>query len=110
MDAANLTFAHIILAILGSFLVGGIGLAIGWRVWPISRTNRKPEKLPTREKEIEKSVDMTKAPGRLFPTEILGLEDNIIRYRDGSFAKAYRFSPAHTLYDDEHLTEQRVEE
>ena len=110
MDAANLTFAHIFLTILGSFLVGGVGLAIGWRVLPIAKTHRKTETSPPNEKAIEKSVDATKAKGRLFPTEILGLEGNIVRYRDGSFAKAYRFEPAHTFFDDERLTEQRVEE
>ena len=110
MDAANLTFAHIFLTILGSFLVGGVGLAIGWRVLPIAKMYRKPEKFQLDEKVAEKSVDTTKAHGRLFPTEVLGLEGNVVRYRDGSFAKAYRFFPAHTLYDDEVKTEQRVEE
>ena len=110
MDAANLTFAHIFLTILGSFLVGGVGLAIGWRVLPIAKTHRKSDATLPNEKVIEKSVDTTKASGRLFPTEVLGLEGNVIRYRDGSFAKAYRFQPAHTLYDDELKTEQRVEE
>jgi hypothetical protein len=110
MDAANLTFAHIFLTILGSFLLGGVGLAIGWRVLPIAKTHRKSETTQLNEKAIEKPINTTKSNGRLFPTEILGLEGNIIRYRDGSFAKAYRFEPAHTLYDDEHLTERRVEE
>lgn len=110
MDAANLTFAHIFLTILGSFLVGGVGLAIGWRVLPITKTYRKPEKFQLDEKVAEKSVDTTKAHGRLFPTEVLGLEGNVVRYREGSFAKAYGFEPAHTLYDDEVKTEQRVEE
>lgn len=110
MDAANLTFAHIFLTVLGSFLVGGIGLAVGWRVLPIARTHRKTETALPNEKAIEKRIDATKAQGRLFPTEVLGLEGNIVRYRDGSFAKAYRFEPAHTLFGDERLTEQRVEE
>jgi len=110
MDAANLTFAHIFLTILGSFFVGGVGLAIGWRVLPIAKTHRKSKTTQPNEKVVEKSIDTTKGNGRLFPTEILGLEGNIIRYRDGSFAKAYRFEPANTLYDDERLTEQRVEE
>ena len=91
-------------------MVGGVGLAIGWRILPIAKTHRKSDTTLPYEKVIEKSVDMTKAQGRLFPTEVLGLEGNVIRYRDGSFAKAYRFEPAHTLYDDEVKTEQRVEE
>ncbi|HRH42953.1 MAG TPA: hypothetical protein PKY82_15090, partial [Pyrinomonadaceae bacterium] len=110
MDAANLTFAHIFLTIVGSFLVGGVGLAIGWRVLPIAKLHRQSKTTLPNEKTIETKVDTTKASGRLFPTEILGLEGNIVRYRDGSFAKAYRFEPAHTLYDDERLTEMRVEE
>jgi hypothetical protein len=110
MDAANLTFAHIFLTLLGSFLVGGIGLAIGWRVLPIAKTHPRPETAAPNEKAIEKTVEATKAYGRLFSTEVLGLEGNIIRYRDRSYAKAYRFEPAHTLYDDEVKTEQRVEE
>ncbi len=110
MDAANLTFAHIFLTIVGSFLVGGVGLAIGWRVLPIAKSHRQTKTVLPDEKMFEKSIDTTKAPGRLFPTEVLGLEGNIVRYRDGSFAKAYRFEPAHTIYDDERLTEMRVEE
>ncbi len=110
MDAANLTFAHIFLTVLGSFLVGGVGLAIGWRVLPIAKTHLKRETILPNEKATEKSIDTTRAQGRLFPTEVLGLEGNIVRFRDGSFAKAYRFEPAHTLYDDEVKTEQRVEE
>ncbi|SRR5215204_1276604 len=98
MDTANLTFAHVFLTILGSFLVGGVGLAIGWRVLPIAKSHRKPEKFQLDEKVTEKSVDTIKAHGRLFPTEVLGLEGNVVRYRDGRFAKAYRFEPrAHAL-------------
>lgn len=110
MDVANLTFAQVFLTIAGSFLVGGVGLAIGWRVLPIARFHRQAKTAVPNEKVIEKRIEATNASGRLFPTEILGLEGNIVRYRDGSFAKAYRFEPAHTLYDDEVKTELRVEE
>lgn len=112
MDTANLTLAQTLFVVLGSFLLGGIGLAIGWRVLPIARINRGLPKNKTRENPDIKSTgeNLTRAGGRLFPTEVLGLEGNVVRYRDGSFAKAYRFDPANTLYDDANLTEQRVEE
>jgi hypothetical protein len=112
MDTANLTLAQTLFVVLGSFLLGGIGLAIGWRVLPIARINRGLPKNKTRENPDIKSTgeSLTRAGGRLFPTEVLGLEGNVVRYRDGSFAKAYRFDPANTLYDDANLTEQRVEE
>ncbi|CAN5462345.1 hypothetical protein BH10ACI1_BH10ACI1_02010 [soil metagenome] len=110
MDTANLSFAQVLLSVLGSFLFGGVGLAVGWRILPIAKLHRKTEKPEPRENTSQKSPDSTKANGRLLPTEVLGLEGNIVRYRDGSFAKAYRFEPANTLYDNEHFTEQRVEE
>lgn len=110
MDAANLSFANVFLALIGSFLFGGVGLAIGWRILPIAKLHRKINKPDLKKNKAKTTTNLTIGAGRLFPTEILGLEKNIVRYRDGSFAKAYRFEPANTLYDDERLTEQRVEE
>ncbi len=112
MDTANLSLWQTLFTILGSCFLGGIGLAIGWKILPIAKSRRQFPKNPTSEKPEIKSTDenLTCAGGRLFPTDVLGLEGNVVRYRDGSFAKAYRFEPANTLYDDEHLTEQRVEE
>ncbi len=113
MDTANLTLAQTLFAVLGSFFLGGIGLAIGLKILPIAKTRRKFPASETDEKTENKPAgeNLTRTGGgRLFPTEVLGLEENVIRYRDGSFAKAYRFEPANTLYDDERLTEQRVEE
>ena len=110
MDTANLSFIQTFLAILGSFLVGGIGLAIGWKIFPAVKPHLKRAKNQAGEKEGNEFPEKIKAIGRLFPTEILGLEENIVRYRDGSFARGYRFEPANTLYDDERFTEQRVEE
>lgn len=108
MDTANLSYAHILFAVASSFLFAGIGLAIGRRVLPLSRTHRRTSR---KENTAAPAIpDPARTEGRLFPTEILGLDGNVIRYRDGSFAKAYRFEPANTLYDDGRLTEQRIEE
>jgi len=110
MDTSNFSFIQVLLTVLGSFLIGGIGLAVGWKILPSFKPNFKQGKNQAEEKEDIKIPDKIQAVGRLFPTEILGLEGNIVRYRDGSFTKAYRFEPANTLYDDERLTELRVEE
>ena len=110
MDTANLSFAQVLLTILGSFSALGAAFAIGWRVFPAIKISGKLRRKSSAETTIEKFQDLTKASGRLFPTEVLGLEGNIIRYREGSFAKAYRFEPANTLFDDERMTEQRIEE
>lgn len=110
MDTANLSFAQVLLTIVGSFSALGAAFAIGWRLFPALSFcgfggKEKAARLP-----VEESVPLTHTDGRLFPTEVLGLDGNLIRYRDGSFAKAYRFAPANTLFDDERMTEQRIEE
>lgn len=110
MDSSNLSFSQIFGALLGSLFVAGVGLAIGFRLVPFSivqfKTNRRREKV----KKTVKTDDLTVARGRILPTEVLGIERDTIRFRDGSFGKAYRFEPANTIYDDEFLTEQRVED
>ena len=110
MDTANLSFAYVAIALFGSFTFAGIGLVIGRRVFPHFLVHRKEIK---EFGPITRNFPSTEIPGesgRLFPTEILGLEGSIIRYRDGSFGKAYSFEPANTLYDDGRLTEQRIED
>ena len=110
MDTANLSFAQVFLTLLGSFSALGAAFAIGWRVFPALTFRGFSGKTESAKDSIEETDNPTRAGGRLFPTEVLGLEGNIIRYRDGSFAKAYRFEPANTLFDDERMTEQRIEE
>ena len=110
MDTANLSFAQVFLTILGSFSALGAAFAIGWRVFPALSLRGFSGKKQSARISIENTDNLTRADGRLFPTEILGLEGNIIRYRDGSFAKAYRFEPANTLFDDQRMTEQRIGE
>jgi len=109
MDTANLTFAQLILSLFGSLAFAGIGVAVGYRLLPISKLHRK---IKTRNDNTENAEQSPKVPcrGKLLPTEIVGLEGNLIRYRDGSYGKAYKFEPANTLYDDGYLTEQRIEE
>jgi len=110
MDTANLSFAHVAVTLFGSFMFAGIGLVTGRRILPVFRLHQRAAKnlAPTIRDGLSRSVPGEN--GRLFPTEIVGLEGNIIRYRDGSFGKAYKFEPANTLYDDGRITEQRIDD
>ena len=110
MDTANLSFAHIAITLFGSLTFAGIGLAIGRRVLPHFRLHRDEANKLLLFAGSAASPEIQSDSGRLLPTEILGLEGNVIRYRDGSFGKAYSFEPADTLYDDGSLTEQRIED
>ncbi|MGB4988989.1 MAG: hypothetical protein WBO10_07105 [Pyrinomonadaceae bacterium] len=108
MDTANLSFAHIALTLFGSLTFAGIGLAIGHRLFPRYKAQRKL--LSNRRSKTAAGVTEAPSDGKLLSTEIIGLDGNLIRYRDGSFGKAYCFEPANTLYDDGLLTEQRIED
>src|SRR5688500_7348103 len=109
MDPANLSYAHIVGALASSLLFAGIGMAIGWRLLPLTKLYRDARS-PNGEAESFTAIDPTASNGRLFPTDILGLDGDVIRYRDGSFGRAYRFEPAATLYDDGQFTEQRIDD
>ena len=110
MDTANLYFAHVAIALFGSFLFAGMGIVIGRWMFPLFSLHRKETNVLGPITRNPAYADTPVEGGRVFPTEILGLEGNIIRYRDGSFGKAYKFEPANTLYDDGGLTEQRIED
>lgn len=110
MDTANLSYAHVAATLFGSLMFVGIGLVIGRRVFPHFKIHRS---VIRRSETTERPGSTARIPGesgRLLPTEIVGLEESIIRYRDGSFGKAYRFDPANTLYDDGRITEQRIDD
>lgn len=110
MDTANLSFAHIAITLFGSFTFAGIGLGLGRRLFPHFRVHREGIKCVEPLKRDSRSAEIPGTRGRLLPTEILGLDGNVIRYRDGSFGKGYMFEAANTLYDDGRLTEERIED
>lgn len=108
MDTANLPFAHVAISLFGSLFSVGLALAVGYRIVPAFRAHKGHLAVHSNPN----AVQYTKIthPGRLFPTEIAGLDGNIIRYRDGSYGKAYVFEPANSLHIDGNVTEQRIEE
>lgn len=74
MDTSNFSFIQVLLTVLGSFLIGGIGLAVGWKILPSFKANFKQGKNQADEKEDTNLPEKIQVVGRLFPTEILGLE------------------------------------
>ncbi len=109
MDIANLSFAQIALSLFGGILSAGLGLVAGFRIIPafkLQRARTIDSPIPEKKKERSKC----EAVGRLLPTEIAGLDGNIIRYKDGSYGKAYIFEPSNSLYIDGNVTEERIEE
>lgn len=109
MDIANLTFAQIALSFFGGLISVGIGLGTGYRVIPAYMQHRsRLGSTPAPQTNVQPSL--FSESGRLLPTEIAGLDGNTIRYRDGSYGKAYIFEPSNSLYVDGYTTEQRIEE
>ncbi|MFN0139246.1 MAG: hypothetical protein ACKVQW_04055, partial [Pyrinomonadaceae bacterium] len=107
MDTANLSFTQIAVSLFGGLLSVGLGLVAGFRIIPAFKQLRpRSTDKPISENENSK-FELT---GRLLPTEIAGLDGNIIRYKDGSYGRAYIFEPANSLYIDGNVTEQRIEE
>ncbi len=107
MDTANLSFTQVAISLFGGLLSLGMGLVAGFRFIPAFR--RTPV-ASADELSDAKQTPYSNAVGRLLPTEIAGLDGNIIRYKDGSYGKAYIFEPANSLYIDGYVTEQRMEE
>lgn len=107
MDTANLTFAQIAISFFGGLLSIGLGLVAGLRFIPAVRSISS--RAPTNRESRTLFAENPDA-GRIFPTEIAGLDGNTIRYRDGSYGKAYIFEPSNSLYIDGNVTEQRIEE
>ena len=108
MDTANLSFAHIAISLFGSLFSVGLALVVGYRIVPAFKAHKGHLAVHSNPNAVQ-NTKITH-PGRLFPTEIAGLDGNILRYRDGSFGKAYVFEPANSLYIDGNVTEQRIEE
>jgi hypothetical protein len=109
----SLTFIAASLAACGAML--GVGLAIGFRLLPLRKQSKSGEQDKNQierasPQKIAGERQLASPRARLRTSEILGFDGNWIRYRDGSFGKAYRIKLAGTIYQDEIFTEQRIDE
>jgi len=109
----NLSQHFLLASLIASSAALGIGLVIALRLMPVYRraAGRKSNNAPvnnalpaTNEKKLNQGL------GRLRKIEILGFDGELLRYRDGSYGRAYRITLANTIYQSEEFTENRVDE
>lgn len=111
----NLSEYFLLMALFTCSAVFAVALVIAFRLLPIFRQNvgrRLNQTLSSANKALQAPgpKNLTCASGRLRKSEILGFDGALIRYRDGSFGKAYRFTLANSIYQQEEFTENRIDE
>jgi len=111
----NLSSHFLMMSLIASSAALGVGLVIAFRLMPVYRrtTGRKSNNrgapvinaLPASDEK-----KLSHGQGRLRKSEIMGFDGDRLRYRDGSYGKAYRITLANTIYQSEEFTENRVDE
>lgn len=111
----NLSQTFLLTSLIASSAALGIAFVIGFRFLPLYRriAGHKTDSKPNFEKNDSLASDvrkLTHGQGRLRKSEIIGFDGACLRYRDGSFGRAYRISLANTIYKSEEFTENRIDE
>ena len=111
----NLSPVFLITSLIASSAALGIGLVIAFRLMPKFRregggTSNSLSTTAINALSATDNKNLRHGQGRLRKSEILGFDGSLIRYRDGSFGKAYRINLANTIYQSEEFTENRVDE
>ena len=111
----NLSPYFLMTSLIASSAALGIGLVIAYRFLPVYRRTaaRKSNSPPAQAINALPYSDGKKlrhGQGRLRKSEIMGFDGDLLRYRDGSYGKAYRIRLANTIYQSEEFTENRIDE
>ena len=111
----NLSPHFLLTSLIASSVALGIGLVIAFRLVPVYRraAGRKSDKQLAPVINVLPSFDGRKlkhGQGRLRKSEIMGFDGALLRYRDGSYGRAFRIRLANTIYQSEEFTENRVDE
>jgi hypothetical protein len=111
----NLSPAFLLTSLIAASAAFAVGVVIAFRFLPVYRriVGNKPDKKPIIEINDSLASDkkkLTHGQGRLRKSEIIGFDGALIRYRDGSFGRAYRIALANTIYQSEEFTENRIDE
>lgn len=111
----NLSQTFLLTSLIASSAALGIGLVIAFRLVPVYRraANRKSNNGGAPAVNALPASDERKlkhGQGRLRKSEIIGFDGDLLRYRDGSYGRAYRIRLANTIYQSEEFTENRVDE
>jgi hypothetical protein len=111
----NLSPHFLITSLLASSVALGVGLIVAYRLLPkfkqaAGQKSNEGEAPVAAVPHASNNKNLRRGQGRLRKSEILGFDGSLIRYRDGSFGKAYRIRLANTIYQSEEFTENRVDE
>jgi len=105
----------IILAV--AVLVSAIGFAVGIRLVGIaSHAKQDLAKMPSDKSDARNRQDQTqikllpKPAGRRRESSIMDLAGDQLRHTDGSYTRAYHVALNHTIFDEAHLIEGRIDE
>jgi len=110
----NLSEYFLLTSVFAASAAFAVGVVIAFRLLPIFRqsaghklnqTTSALDALPASDLK-----NLKHGKGRLRKSEILGFDGALIRYRDGSFGKAYRITLANSIYQSEEFTENRIDE
>ncbi|MGI8545683.1 MAG: hypothetical protein ACR2MD_19680 [Aridibacter sp.] len=112
----NLSPVFLITSLIASSAALGIGLVIAYRLLPQLKriggggkaTGHSASTIHALSPADDKHL--RHGQGRLRKSEILGFDGDLLRYRDGSFGRAYRMTLANTIYQSEEFTENRIDE
>ena len=106
-----------IITLAAAVLIAAIGLAVGIRLVPIARrAKRDLAKIPSDQNDARSKQDQTlikllpKPAGRRRDSSIMDVADDQLRHTDGSFTRAYHVALNHTIFDETHFIEGRIDE
>ena len=111
----NLSPHFLLASFIASGAALGIGLVTAFRLLPIYRKNvgLKINNYTAQAINALPAADDKKlmhGQGRLRKSEIIGFDGDLLRYRNGSYGRAYCITLANTIYQSEEFTENRVDE
>ena len=111
----NLSPHFLLTSLLASGAALGIGLVAAYRLLPVYRRNaghKSNAQSATAINPLPASAKkkLSHGQGRLRKSEIMGFDGDLLRYRDGSYGRAYRITLANTIYQSEEFTENRIDE
>jgi hypothetical protein len=98
----NLSTHFLMMSLIASSAALGVRLVIAFRLLPIYRQSagRKSNALPAPVINALPAADdkkLSHGQGRLRKSEIMGFDGDSLRYRDGSYGRAYRITLANTI-------------
>ena len=111
----NLSPHFLVASLIASGAALGVGLVAAFRLLPSFRRTAALKSGEQSEAVISAPLAFDKknlrhGQGRLRKGEVMGFDGDLLRYRDGSYGRAYRITLANTIYQSEEFTENRIDE